>query len=363
MSATKLRGRARQETRVRVSSSIAPTITYVGYTSSRAALLFWPRRLELFRYARRASGAGAPCKFHADDLGPQPPLDAGGVENAGRNLLDRALRGIERGDAQAGDQRLGGAQLVTYLLLGRVTALRPALVADLLQALGLYGEGIKLATMRLEPGGKLSGFEVVFGEWVIGREHPVLQRQIETGRGLARTGDSDQYDIGMLIVSARAIIVGQRKVGGVDARRIGAQIGHAVRPARPVRGAGVELAFQRADEGGEEVEEEAISAHYHVAQLILHERAEYDRPESFLLRGAVDPAHRLLRLVKGGHKWQSHGPKLQALELGHEAVTQCFRGHSRLVRHEEYGSTAHGVRLSCYCPRRWIRAPARPSPR
>src|SRR6185437_728627 len=171
MSATKLRGRARQETRVRVSSSIAPTITYVGYTSSRAALLFWRRRLELFRYARRASGAGAPCKFHADDLGPQPPLDAGGVENAGRNLLDRALRGIERGDAQAGDQRLGGAQLVTYLLLGGVAALRAPLVADLLQALGLDGQGIKLATVRLEPGRKLPGLQVFLSERIISCEH------------------------------------------------------------------------------------------------------------------------------------------------------------------------------------------------
>ena len=42
------------------------------------------------------------------------------------------------------------------------------------------------------------------------------------------------------------------------------------------------------------------------------------------------------------HKWQSHRPKFQALELCHEAVTHRFRGHARLVRDEEDGSTAHG---------------------
>jgi hypothetical protein len=120
-----------------------------------------------------------------------------------------------------------------------------------------------------------------------------------------------------------------------------------VRTARAVGGAGVELALQRTHEGGEEVEEKAVGPHHHVAQLILHQRAEYDRADSFLLGRAVDPAYRLLRLVKRRYKWQSHGPKLQALELGHQAVTQRFRGHSRLVRYEEYGSTAHGVQLGC----------------
>src|SRR6185437_3441848 len=280
-------------------------------------------------------------------LRPQPPLDSGGVENARRNLLDRAFRGIERRDVQARDQRLGDAQLVAYLLLRGIAALRPALIADLLQALRLDGQGIKLATVRLEPGRQLPGLEVIFRERVIGSEHTVLQRQIKTGRSLARAGDTDEYDIGMLIVSAGAVIVGQREVGGVDARRIGAEIRDAVRATRPVRRARVELALQGTDEGGEEIQEEAIGAHHHVAQLVLYQGAEYDWAEPLLLGSAIDPAYRLLRLVKGRHKWQSHGAKLQALELGHEAVTQSFRGHPRLVRHEEYGSTAHGVRFGC----------------
>src|SRR5579863_9855185 len=132
MSATKLRGRARQETRVRVSSSIAPTITYVTDTASRAAAVFSTAVAELPPRSPRHAQHET-CRR----LGPQPPLDAGGVENAAGDLLDRALGGVERGNAQARNQRLGGTQLVAHLLLRGVAALRAALVADLLQPLGL----------------------------------------------------------------------------------------------------------------------------------------------------------------------------------------------------------------------------------
>src|SRR5215469_5323837 len=172
MSATKLRGRARQETRVRVSSSIAPTITYVGYTASRAAPVFSSAVAEL---PRKPFCSAKPCKFRAGcRLRPQPPFDARGVENAAGDLLDRALRSVERGDAESRNQRLGGPQLVAHLLLGGVAALRAALVADLLQAVGSDGQGIKLATMRLEPCRQLSGLQVFFRERIIGREHAVL---------------------------------------------------------------------------------------------------------------------------------------------------------------------------------------------
>src|SRR5487761_1761815 len=107
MSATKLRGRARQETRVSVSSSIAPTITYVGYTASRAGRFF----------GTRAAKLPPTLQFPCWPQRPQPPLDARGVENAAGDLLDRALRGVEGRDAVARDQRLGGAQLIAHLLL------------------------------------------------------------------------------------------------------------------------------------------------------------------------------------------------------------------------------------------------------
>src|SRR5262249_31575497 len=54
-----------------------------------------------------------------------------------------------------------------------------------------------------------------------------------------------------------------------------------------------------------------------------------------------DAPDRLLRLVKVGHKWQSHRPKFLAFELRHQAVTERLGGHARLVGDEKNGSAAH----------------------
>ena len=78
----------------------------------------------------------------------------------------------------------------------------------------------------------------------------------------------------------------------------------------------------RPDERREKIKEQAVAFQHDVAQLILHERAEHDRPHAFLLRGAIDLAHGLLCLVNARHKWQSHRPKFEAAELRQQAVTQ-----------------------------------------
>ena len=65
-----------------------------------------------------------------------------------------------------------------------------------------------------------------------------------------------------------------------------------------VRGAGVELTLEWADEGREQIEEQPVGGDQHIAQIILYQSAEHDRPQPLLLRGAVDAPHRLVRLVK-----------------------------------------------------------------
>src|SRR6202035_2111667 len=93
----------------------------------------------------------------------------------------------------------------------------------------------------------------------------------------------------------------------------------------------------------EQIKEQGIRRHHDLAQVVLHQRAEHDRPQALLLGRTVDAPYGFLRLVKARHKWQSHRPKFLSLELRHETVAQCFRGHTRLVGNEEYGSTAHGA--------------------
>src|SRR5258708_4266510 len=149
----------------------------------------------------------------------------------------------------------------------------------------------------------------------------------------------------MRVVVAGAVVVRQCEVGRVDTCRVGGQVRHAMRAAGAMARAGVEFALQGTHEGAEKIEEQAIRTEYDIAQLMLQQGAENDGAQARLDGGPVDTLDRLVRLVNARHKWQSHGPKFEPLELCHEAVTQCFRGYARLIRDEKCGSTAHGSRV------------------
>src|SRR5262245_31627186 len=68
---------------------------------------------------------------------PQAALDARHVQDPARDLLDRRLRRVELRDTVALENRVGRSDLVLHLLRRRVAALRPTLLANLPQALGL----------------------------------------------------------------------------------------------------------------------------------------------------------------------------------------------------------------------------------
>src|SRR5215469_6189412 len=185
MSATKLRGRARQETTVVVSvSNTLPTITHKHYAASVQNAAFCSPGATAASPASSMRDRHSPCDADHATLRSQPPLDAGGAEDAAGDLLDRALGSVERGDGIARAQRLRGAQLVLHLLTGGVAAVRTALVTDLLQPLGPDGEREQLVAVGLEARWQPPRLQVVLGERVVGRKDTVLQRQVHTRRGL-----------------------------------------------------------------------------------------------------------------------------------------------------------------------------------
>ena len=92
----------------------------------------------------------------------------------------------------------------------------------------------------------------------------------------------------------------------------------------------------------EKIQEKSIAAANHVAHVFAHQRAEYDGPNALLSAHQIDLADRLDRLVNRGDKWHSHLPKLNAVELCHEAVTHCFRCNAGLIGYEKYSSFNHG---------------------
>src|SRR5262245_40955737 len=172
MSATKLRGRARQETSVSASESIGPTISHddgsaSGVSHTRNACKQDSRTLLKTSGSIAEPAARLGLGLARATSRPQAPLDTRGAENAARDLFDRAFRGIDERNRIAREERLGRAQLVGHLLTRRIAAFRAPFVTNLLKALGLDGQGIELATVRLETRGQLAGFEVVFGERIV----------------------------------------------------------------------------------------------------------------------------------------------------------------------------------------------------
>src|SRR3979490_1493422 len=92
----------------------------------------------------------------------------------------------------------------------------------------------------------------------------------------------------------------------------------------------------------EEIQEKSAAAADHIANILLHEGTEYDRPHAFLGPDQIDLAYRLDRLVNRGDKWHSHLTKFDAVELRHEAVSHCFCSNARLVGNKKHGSLYHG---------------------
>src|SRR3979490_1068592 len=97
----------------------------------------------------------------------------------------------------------------------------------------------------------------------------------------------------------------------------------------------------------EEIQEKSAAAANHVANVLLHEGAEYDRPHAFLGADQIDLTYRFNRRVNGGDKWHSHLTKFDAVELRHEAVTHCFCSNTRLIGNKKHGSFDHGS-LRCW---------------
>src|SRR5579862_2214040 len=82
--------------------------------------------------------------------GAQASLYSHAVENSAGNFLDRDFRRIEERNSVTLVQRFRGTHLECDLTRRGIAAVRPALVADLLQAVGLDGEAEQLAWMQIE---------------------------------------------------------------------------------------------------------------------------------------------------------------------------------------------------------------------
>src|SRR5579872_7027091 len=124
MSATKVRGRARHETVVSASLNITRLYRTSRHAQAEVHVKFRAIRCAAARDLRGSSRT-------------QASLDPAVLNDAAGDFLDGAFGRIEARDRIAPKQRIGRAQLVLDLLSRGIAAFGTALVADLLQALGL----------------------------------------------------------------------------------------------------------------------------------------------------------------------------------------------------------------------------------
>ena len=82
--------------------------------------------------------------------GPQAPLDPGAVENAAGDFLDRNFSGVQQRNGVPLEQRLRRSHFEGHLLPRGVAAVGAALVADLLQPIGLDRQREQLARIGFE---------------------------------------------------------------------------------------------------------------------------------------------------------------------------------------------------------------------
>src|SRR5205085_3332294 len=101
------------------------------------------------------------------------------------------------------------------------------------------------------------------------------------------------HQVSFVVVEVDAVVVGQRVVGGVDARLVGGEVDQAVRAAHARLPLHPEFLLQGQDEGREDVEHQRATGDDQGAELRIHGRIHHDRTHAGAQAGGAD-------LVGGG---------------------------------------------------------------
>src|SRR5438477_1509938 len=106
------------------------------------------------------------------------PLDPELAQYRGGDFLDRLGRRVDAVNAFAAHQVLGLFDFVAAVVERRIAAVRPALFADLMQALRGNGQAEELGLLWTKGFRQLAAVEILRDERVVGRLHAELQREI-----------------------------------------------------------------------------------------------------------------------------------------------------------------------------------------
>lgn len=153
------------------------------------------------------------------------------------------------------------SQLHITLPQGSVFAACLALAANGAEAVGVDGEAEELLFVLDQRLRQPKVVEIVFSEGVIGGEEAKLQCQVETGRGFAGAGNTNENHVRLIIVAgAGAVVVVQGKMHGIDTDAVGLRIADGVALVDLVAGAHAQFVFQGVQKGAEQIQYQSVAA-------------------------------------------------------------------------------------------------------
>lgn len=171
----------------------------------------------------------------------------------------------------------------------RIPAIGLPLMPNSRQPIRIDGQAKQLVLMILQRGRQLQPLHIILGQRIVRRPNPKLHSHVQTSRRFpaARYPHQDQVRL-VVVVRPRAVVVVQREVHRLDPFHVVGVPADRVGFAYGIRRVGRQLLFQRGEEGGEDVDHEAVGGGEHLADVLVDDGVEDDRAYAVTLGRGVD---------------------------------------------------------------------------
>lgn len=247
----------------------------------------------------------------------EPPLHPLLHQNLCRNLLHRKMRGIDMRNILPPEQILHFPYLKLALRKARIPTIRLPLMPNSRQPVRIDSQTKQLVLMILQRRRQLQPLHIILGQRIVRRPNPKLHSHVQTSRRLPTPRNPHQDQIRLVVVMRpRPVIVIQRKVHRLDPLHVVGVAADRVRFPHGIRRVGRELLLQRGEEGGEDVDHEAVGGGEHLADVLVDDGVEDDRAYAVTLGRGVDLLHHHPGLVDAVDVRAGELVERNVLELG-----------------------------------------------
>ncbi|MOA01992.1 hypothetical protein D3C78_1214220 [compost metagenome] len=139
-------------------------------------------------------------------------------------------------------------------------------------------------------------------------------------------------------MGARAVVVVEGEVHGVDALHVVGVVGDRVRLAHGVGGVRGQFLFQRRQEGREDVDHEAVAVREHLANVAVDDGVEDDRAHPVCLGSCIDLLYHCLRFFRRIDVWSGQFVEVDVFKLRQQTLAKRLGSDAGAVGNEESGA-------------------------